>query len=124
MKRYSITQILLIITFLFICGCANNQTFNIAGIEPLQIPKDVGDNPLGTTALRIGMTKDEVKSLWGQPDFINPIPSTDDASGSIKEEWVYRAKKYSPIPVDVEYLSNNKHLFFDGPNLTKIAEDK
>lgn len=116
--------LMLLIFSVLIPGCAENQTFNVAGIQPLEIPKEVGENPLGTTALKIGMSKDEVKSLWGKPDFVNTPEYTPDASGSVKEEWVYKARRYSPIPIDVEYLSNTKHLFFDGNNLTKIEEEK
>lgn len=109
---------------IFILGCAGNQTLDIAGIKPLSLPKDVLENPLGTTSIKIGMSKDEVKSLWGSPDVINTLKPQDNASASIREEWIYKARQYSPIAIDVDYLSKTKHLIFDGKNLTKIEEDK
>ena len=120
-KTFAICSIFLNI---FVLGCASNQTLDIAGIKPLSLPKDIIENPLGTTSIKIGMSKDKVKSLWGNPDAINTLKSGDNASGSIKEEWVYKARQYSPIAVDVDYLSKTKHLIFDGKNLIKIEEEK
>jgi hypothetical protein len=68
------------------------------------------------------MSKEEVISKWGEPDLINKLPATD-ASGSQKEEWVYKARRYTPVPLDTGYLHKNKYLYFDGNNLTFINDE-
>lgn len=110
--------------FFVVSGCASDNSFEVAGIEPLNLPKEIGENPLGTTSLKLGMTKKQVESLWGKPDLINVLAASGDASGSIKEEWIYKAEKYSPVAIDVEYMSKTKHLTFDGNNLIKVESEK
>ena len=90
-----------------------------AGIEP-PAPDDVARHPLGTESIKIGMTKDEVESLWGKPDEITTTEDKDRWKGA-REVWVYRAE-YSALPVDAGYLSKTKKLYFDGENLTNISE--
>ncbi len=86
-----------------------------AGIEPPN-PQDIIRQPLGQDGLRPGMTKNEVIAIWGEPDTINK-DITLEPSGKIREEWIYHAR-YEGIPVDKQYFSKTKYLYFDGNNLT------
>ena len=90
-----------------------------AVIEPLT-PEDVISHPLGTEAVKVGMTKSEVESLWGKPDDISVVEDKEKWEGP-REVWTYRAQA-SAIPVDAGYLSKTKKLYFDGDNLTNIGE--
>lgn len=80
----------------------------------------VVDHPLGTESIRIGMTKQQVESLWGKPDEIKLMEDKAKWKGT-REVWVYRAQ-YGAIPIDAGYLSKTKKLYFDGENLTDIGE--
>jgi len=104
---------LLIILLVTAGGCAD-----IA----VPTPKDIIEKPIGTESIKIGMTKEKVIELWGEPDQINMVENETKWQG-IREEWVYRAR-YSTIPVDAGYLSKTKKLYFDGNNLTNIVEEK
>ena len=90
-----------------------------AGIEP-PTPDEVLRKPLGTDAVKLGMTKHQVLELWGEPDEINDVTDKERWKGP-REEWVYRGQ-YSAIPIDAGYLSKTKCLYFDGNNLTNIVE--
>ena len=83
-------------------------------------PKDIITQPLGTDSVKIGMTKDKVQDLWGRPDQVNYVEG-DQRWGGEREEWVYVAR-YANLPVDADYLSRTKKLYFDGENLTNIVE--
>lgn len=97
-----------------ISGCAE--------IDPFKAPGEVLSHPLGKETIKIGMTKDEVILKWGEPDLVNKMPAKD-ASGSKGEEWVYKAKRYTPVPLDSGYLHKNKYLYFDGNNLAVISDE-
>jgi len=86
-----------------------------AGIEPPN-PGDIIRQPLGKDGLRAGMTKNEVMSIWGEPDTKNNNVLLE-GSGKTREEWVYNAR-YEGIPIDKRYFSQTKRLYFDGNNLT------
>jgi len=90
-----------------------------AGIEP-PTPDDMVRQPLGESSLKVGMSKTEVESLWGKPDEIRTVEDKEKWKGS-RELWVYRAQ-FGAIPVDVDYLSKTKKLYFDGDNLTNIED--
>lgn len=90
-----------------------------AGIEP-PTPDDMIRQPLGKSSLKVGMTKEQVISLWGKPDE-QRIVEDKEKWGDARELWVYRAQ-FGAIPVDVDYLSKTKKLYFDGDNLTNIEE--
>ncbi len=90
-----------------------------AGIMPPN-PDDVVSHPLGTEAIKIGMSKQQVESLWGKPDEIRTVEDKEKWKEP-REVWVYRAQ-YSAVPVDAGYLSKTKKLYFDGNNLTNIGE--
>lgn len=113
LNKHRLENILLFIILisLTLSGCA--------GIEPPN-PEDVVKHPLGTESLKIGMTKQEVESIWGKPDEVNIIEDRDKWKGP-REAWTYRAQ-YGAIPVDAGYLSKTKKLYFDGDNLTNIGE--
>ena len=108
MVRYAI------IIFLLLCiiGCA--------GVEP-PMPDDVISHPLGTESLRVGMTKEEVISLWGKPDAVNKTGVSKGLGGTSREEWIYYPR-YSGIPIDGGYLSKTKRLYFDGNNLVRYGD--
>lgn len=108
----------LLIFFLFVlqllfAGCAE--------IDPFEAPGEVIRHPLGSESIRVGMSKEEVASKWGEPDLVNPLAATD-ASRSPGEEWVYKARRYTPVPLDSGYLQKNKYLYFDGNNLVLISD--
>ncbi len=97
---------------LFFWGCAE--------ITPPS-PEEIMRQPLGESPLRIGMTKEKIKSLWGQPDVIKVLGV--DAQGMVREEWIYRAR-YPNLPINVDYLSETQYLFFDGNHLVKFYHRK
>jgi len=97
---------------LFVLGCA--------GIEP-PTPEEIMTHPFGKDPLRIGMTKAEVISIWGDPDVINELGIGKGVGGSKKEEWVYYPS-YSAVPIDKGYLSKAKYLYFDGNNLVRFHD--
>ncbi len=89
-----------------------------AGIEP-PTPDDMVRQPLGKSSLKVGMSKHQVESLWGKPDEVRTVEDKEKWQGS-REMWVYHAQ-YGVVPVDVDYLSKTKKLYFDGDNLTNIG---
>ncbi|MBN2453507.1 MAG: hypothetical protein JXB40_04520 [Candidatus Omnitrophica bacterium] len=94
-----------------LCGCS---TLSVAN------PEDILKKPLGTESIRIGMTKNQVASLWGKPDQVTIVENKEKWS-SHREVWIYTAH-YGSIPVDAGYLSKTQKLYFDGENLTEISE--
>ena len=106
----ALLTILLTSSILF-CGCS-------AIIIPN--PADVVKHPLGTESIKVGMTKEQVESIWGKPSQIKQVEDKAKWQGT-REVWIYRAQ-YSSIPVDAGYLSTTKKLYFDGNNLTDIGE--
>lgn len=94
--------------------------YGCAGIEPPR-PEDVVRHPLGTESIKIGMSKEEVESLWGKPDDITAVQDKEKWKET-REVWVYRAQ-YTAVPVDAGYLSKTKKLYFDGNNLTNISDE-
>lgn len=114
LKIQNLKALLLISCYflLYLTGCAE--------ISP-PAPEDLIRQPLGESPLRIGMTKEKVKSIWGEPDVIRVIET--DVQGMVKEEWIYRGR-YPGLPINVDYLSETQHLFFDGNNLVKFYHQK
>lgn len=111
----NVPAILLSILGIFlISGCAE--------IDPFKTPVEIIRRPLGPESIKIGMSKEEVISKWGEADIVNKL-STKDASGSQGEEWVYKARRYTPVPLDAGYLHKNKYLYFDGKNLIEISNE-
>ena len=96
----------------FVLGCGE--------ITP-PTPDEIISRPLGGDPLDIGMSKDEVISIWGQPDVVNRIGISKGLGGTKKEEWIYYPT-YSGVPVDKGYLSKTRYLYFDGNNLVRFHE--
>lgn len=82
-------------------------------------PIDILKHPLGTDPLYRGMSKEEVVGLWGQPNEVNKVEQ--EKWSPTREEWVYYAR-YPKIPVDANYLSKDKHLYFEGNALVSWKE--
>ncbi len=95
---------------LFLAGCAD---------LPIPSPDYIIERPIGTDSVKVGMKKDRVRDLWGDPDQINDVEDKEKWGGT-RVEWVYRAR--TGLPVDAGYLSRTKKLYFDGENLTNIVE--
>ena len=106
------TLYIVLSSIVFILGCAE--------IEPPG-PQEIMRQPLGESPLRTGMTKEKIKSLWGDPDIVRVIAS--DSQGMVKEEWIYRGR-YPNLPINVDYLSETQHLFFDGNHLVRFYHQK
>ena len=97
--------------------------FVLYGCAEIDAPgaREIMSQPLGEMPLRIGMTKEEVLSIWGKPDSIASIEST--SPGAIMEEWIYRGR-YPDLPINVDYLSESQHLIFDGKHLVKHYHER
>jgi len=104
--------LLISILLLSLTGCA--------GITP-PTPEDIIKHPLGSDSVKIGMTKGKVREMWGDPDQINYVVDKEMWGGA-RDEWVYVAR-YSIIPIDKNYLSKTRKLYFDGESLTNIVEE-
>lgn len=99
---------LFLLLILFIAGCAEIQPPN---------PIDVIASPFSSaTNTRTGDTKDDVVSRWGEPDEKNDMGV--DELGVKKEEWIYYGR-YPMAPVDYQYLSKTKYLYFEGNILVR-----
>jgi len=109
MKIRPLAIILIIIT-VFLTGCTLFKPVN---------PEKVLTNPIGTDSIKVGMTKDQVRSLLGDPDSIVSRGRTKDVLSSDLEEWTYRGR-YTNMPVKADYFGKNLVLNFDGDNLTNF----
>ena len=76
----------------------------------------IGHIDHGKTTLKIGMTKQEVEFKWGKPDSISTIEDLKRWPDP-REMWVYHSQT-SSIPIDADYLSKTRKLYFDGNYLT------
>ncbi|MBN2097375.1 MAG: hypothetical protein JW714_02720 [Candidatus Omnitrophica bacterium] len=121
MMQITINKLQIITMFLFstfLLGCAE--------IQP-PTPEQVMRQPLGESPLRIGMTKEKVQSIWGEPDLVRIADTAAQgrvvAQGTVKEEWIYRGR-YPNLPINVDYLSETQHLFFDGSHLVRFYHSK
>jgi hypothetical protein len=83
-------------------------------------PGEVLESPFGKGPLRIGMSRDEVRDLWGEPDQIDE--KEPDRWGTSRQTWTYEAKFPGAVPVDVGYASKTKILEFEGENLVAFHE--
>ena len=92
----------------FACGCSM--------LETIPTPGEVIKYPLGKTTLRVGMTKQEVESKWGKPDSISTVEDKKRWPDP-REMWIYNPQT-SSIPIDADYLSKTRKLYFDGSYLT------
>jgi len=85
-------------------------------LENIPNPKELVKYPLGKTTLKVGMTKQEVEAKWGKPDKIDTVEDKNRWPDS-REMWVYYSQT-SSIPIDADYLSKTRKLYFDGRYLT------
>jgi len=92
-----------------------------AGIEPPS-PDKILTHPFGTGPLRVGMTKDEVRKIWGEPDVVKSLREGAGINNAQQEEWIYNAR-VSNLPINYGYLSKSLRLSFDGDNLTSYKEE-
>ena len=91
--------------------------FSGCGDTYIPSAKEAMNKPFGTgPEFTLGTTKAEVTEWWGPPDLV--IPRGVDEIGNAKEEWIYHGRMQN-LPIDVEYVSRDKHLFFEGNNLVK-----
>ena len=102
-------SVLIILSSVLTCGCTL--------IEQIPNPEEVIKNPLGKTDLRVGMSKQEVEAKWGKPDEKRMVEDKNRWKDP-REMWVYRAQ--TGIPIDADYLSKTRKLYFDGSHLTDI----
>ena len=68
----------------------------------------------------LGTHKAEVLEAWGRPDYV--VAKGADELGSPREEWIYHGR-VPGLPVDYEYVSRTKHLFFEGDSLVRCGTD-
>ena len=111
MKKYFL--IFCILGFVNLIGCA-------AIVPPA--PDKFLSNPLGAGPVHLGMTKNEVKDTYGEPDLIQNIGDSNDKGATTKQEWVYYARM-KRFPINYGYLSKTLRIYFDGNNVTKFSEE-
>jgi len=80
-------------------------------------------HPLGTDSVKIGMSKEQVKSIMGSPDAVVYKGTTKDILSSQLEEWTYKAR-YNEMPLKADYFGKTMILTFDGDNLTSYRSEK
>ena len=85
-------------------------------------PKEALSRPLGTGApFPRGTPKAKVLADWGTPDDV--IVLGVDELGTVREEWIYHGRIQN-LPIDYEYVSRTKHLFFEGEALVNWKTDE
>lgn len=105
MKRlYLVLSIMLIYS---LSGCAE--------IEPPN-PEAIISPWSSMPNIRLGDTKEDVLSRWGEPDEKRQVGV--DELGVAKEQWLYYGR-YPMVPVDYQYVSKTKHLYFEGNILVR-----
>ncbi len=98
-------------------------TFLVAGCSDMKVPTfhEVITHPFGTKApFKRGTPKAKVLKRWGEPSVV--IPHGVDELGNTREEWIYKGWLQG-LPIDYEYASWTKHLFFEGNNLVRWTAD-
>ena len=92
-------------------GCADMDT---------PTPGQILSNPLGSGSVKVGMTKDQVHSIYGDPSS-KEIVTSSEWSGE-REEWFYNAE-YTALPVNAGFLAKDLYIYFDGDNVTNITKE-
>lgn len=72
--------------------------------------------------LRLGMSKGEVRSRWGEPDHMEPIAG--DKLGLQREEWIYEGRSKSTAVFDYRFFYPTQRLVFEGDSLIKIGTER
>ncbi|MBI1883018.1 MAG: hypothetical protein HYS08_02295 [Chlamydiae bacterium] len=96
---------------LMMAGCSDFED----PTKKISLETVVGGGP----SLKLGMTKDEVKASWGNPD--NVKATGENRWGAPREEWTYHAW-FPVVPVNYKYVSKGRRLFFEGDALVKWEE--
>ena len=99
----------LVFAVLILAGCAE--------IQPPG-PTEILQSPLGKGALQIGMSKHEVRDLWGEPDRIEELER--GRWDSSRQIWVYEARFPALDQIDVGYASRTKRLLFEDDTLVSL----
>lgn len=107
-----------IITF---CLILLAYTTGCAEINFFEAPGEILKHPLGSDLVKVGMTEEEVVSLWGKPSQINVLEPTDEWQ-TPRKEWVYRGR-YSKVPLEQGYLFKTKYVTFDGNNVVSVKDE-
>lgn len=101
---------------------AMSYSLSLTGCSEIQAPTaaEAMSHPFGTGApFTLGTTKSKVLESWGKPKHV--VVFGVDELGSAREEWIYEG--WLPgLPIDHEYVSRTKHLFFEGENLVRWKE--
>ena len=110
LKNYQTILFFLLVLVVCFSGCAE-----------IEVPgtKSVLAEPLGEPTVKIGMTKNKVLDLYGDPDMKRQVTSAEWENS--REEWLYRGR-YPSLPVGAGYLTNDLYLYFDGDNVTTISK--
>ncbi len=105
-----------------LCFCFAVSLLVVSGCAEITPPtmESILESPLGTGPLRVGMTKEEVKEVWGLPDSIESLSS--DEWGREKVLWTYEGKYPGLVLFDVGHASKTKYLTFDGDNLVSFHD--
>ena len=82
-------------------------------------PGEILESPFGKGPLRIGMSKDEVRDVWGEPDTVTA--KEPDKWGSVRETWIYEGR-LPGAPINAGYTSKTKVLEFDGASLVSFHD--
>lgn len=97
-----------------------------AGCSDLHGPqsaKDALTHPLGGTGgpFARGTPKAKILASWGPPDHV--VRHGADELGTPREEWIYHGRVQA-LPIDYEYVSRTKRLFFEGEHLVRWSTDE
>ena len=91
----------------------------IGGCSEFQSPSldQAVHQPFGNAApFKRGTTKAEILQEWGPPASV--VNKGLDELGNVREEWIYIGM-LPGLPIDQEYISRTKHLFFEGDNMVR-----
>ena len=94
-----------------------------SGCADLAVPtaRQAISHPFGAGApFTLGTTQEKVLADWGPPD--HKIQHGVDELGNVREEWIYHGR-IQRLPIDYEYMSRTKHLFFEGNHLARWASE-
>ena len=104
-----------------LCFTGSTSLFGCSEIQA-PTPYEAATHPFGTGGpFTRGATKAEVLEAWGKPDHV--ISRGVDELGNVREEWIYTGRLQS-LPIDYEYVSRTKHLFFEGENLARWTSER
>lgn len=103
--------ILSVLFVMFLWGCAE--------ITP-RTPRDVVIQPMSGSMLELGMSQDEVRSVYGNPTSVQIVSLRGWMSD--REEWFYEGR-YKELPLGTGFLRDDLYLYFDENSLTNISRE-